>query len=67
MPWRPASLAEAMQFGAIVLVWGAFVRTVYVMKVSNCVNSITHLAAMAKQGERDRQRLIEGALIRLKL
>jgi hypothetical protein len=26
-----------------------------------------HLVAMAKQGERDRQRLIEGALIRLKL
>jgi len=35
--------AEALQFGASVLVWGVFVRSVEVFQVTMCVNSVTHL------------------------
>lgn len=38
-----ASIAESIQFGASVLVWGVFVRTVVVFQITMCVNSITHL------------------------
>jgi stearoyl-CoA desaturase (delta-9 desaturase) len=34
---------DAVQFGASVLVWGVFVRTVEVFQATMCVNSITHL------------------------
>jgi len=35
--------ADAVQFGASILVWGGFVRTVLVFHDTMCVNSITHL------------------------
>jgi len=38
-----SSMADAVQFGASVLVWGVFVRTVLVFQATMCVNSITHL------------------------
>jgi stearoyl-CoA desaturase (delta-9 desaturase) len=38
-----ASPADAFQFGASVLVWGVFVRSVEVFQATMCVNSITHL------------------------
>jgi fatty-acid desaturase len=34
--------AKALQFGLSVLVWGVFVRTVYVWHVTWAVNSVTH-------------------------
>ncbi|HEY4312645.1 MAG TPA: fatty acid desaturase [Pirellulales bacterium] len=37
------SLAAATQFGASVLVWGVFVRTVAVWHITWSVNSLTHL------------------------
>jgi stearoyl-CoA desaturase (delta-9 desaturase) len=36
------SLAEAVQFGASVLIWGVFVRTVVVWHITWSVNSVTH-------------------------
>jgi stearoyl-CoA desaturase (delta-9 desaturase) len=38
-----ASAADALQFGASILVWGVFVRTVLVFQDTMSVNSITHL------------------------
>src|SRR5215216_2331294 len=38
-----ASMADAVQFGASVVVWGVFVRSVEVFQATMCVNSITHL------------------------
>jgi stearoyl-CoA desaturase (delta-9 desaturase) len=38
-----APAAEAAQFGASVLVWGVFVRTVAVWHITWSVNSVTHL------------------------
>jgi stearoyl-CoA desaturase (delta-9 desaturase) len=38
-----ASMEESLQFGASVLVWGVFVRSVEVFQATQCVNSITHL------------------------
>jgi stearoyl-CoA desaturase (delta-9 desaturase) len=38
-----ASDAEALQFGASILVWGVFVRSVEVFQATMCVNSVTHL------------------------
>jgi stearoyl-CoA desaturase (delta-9 desaturase) len=38
-----AGMAEAIQFGASVLVWGAFVRGVVVFHITMSVNSCTHL------------------------
>jgi len=38
-----ASMEEAIQFGASVLVWGVFVRSVEVFQATMCVNSVTHL------------------------
>jgi len=35
--------AEAIQFGASLLVWGVFVRTVAVWHITWSVNSVTHL------------------------
>jgi len=35
--------AEALQFGASILVWGVFVRSVEVFQATMCVNSVTHL------------------------
>jgi fatty-acid desaturase len=32
----------AIQFGASVLIWGAFLRTAIVFQITMCVNSITH-------------------------
>jgi stearoyl-CoA desaturase (delta-9 desaturase) len=37
------SMADAIQVGASVLVWGVFVRTVLVFQDTMCVNSVTHL------------------------
>src|SRR5262245_29098538 len=37
------STAMALQFGASILVWGVFVRTVLVFQDTMCVNSVTHL------------------------
>jgi stearoyl-CoA desaturase (delta-9 desaturase) len=37
------SMADAIQFGASVLVWGVFVRSVEVFQATMCVNSVTHL------------------------
>lgn len=34
---------DAIQFGASVLVWGVFLRSVEVFQATMCVNSITHL------------------------
>jgi fatty-acid desaturase len=38
-----ASTADAIQFGASVLIWGVFVRTVEVFHATMSVNSFTHL------------------------
>ncbi len=38
-----APMTDALQFGASILVWGVFVRTVEVFQATMCVNSITHL------------------------
>jgi stearoyl-CoA desaturase (delta-9 desaturase) len=37
------SAAAALQFGASIVVWGVFVRTVLVFQDTMCVNSVTHL------------------------
>src|SRR5262249_3660784 len=37
------SMADAIQFGASMLVWGVFVRSVEVFQATMCVNSVTHL------------------------
>jgi fatty-acid desaturase len=37
------SVSEAFQFGASLLVWGVFVRTVLVWHITWSVNSVTHL------------------------
>jgi stearoyl-CoA desaturase (delta-9 desaturase) len=36
-------LSGGLQFGASLLVWGVFVRTVYVWHITWAVNSVTHL------------------------
>jgi stearoyl-CoA desaturase (delta-9 desaturase) len=36
-------VAGGIQFGASLLVWGVFVRTVYVWHITWAVNSVTHL------------------------
>jgi stearoyl-CoA desaturase (delta-9 desaturase) len=36
------STPAAFQFGASVLIWGAFVRTAIVFQITMCVNSIAH-------------------------
>jgi fatty-acid desaturase len=38
-----SSMADALQLGASVLVWGVVVRTVCVFEMTMCVNSVTHL------------------------
>jgi fatty-acid desaturase len=38
-----ATIADAVQFGLSVTVWGVFVRSVEVFQATMCVNSITHL------------------------
>jgi fatty-acid desaturase len=37
------SLAEALQFGLSILIWGVFVRTVFVWHQTWAVNSVTHV------------------------
>ena len=37
-----SSMADALQFGASVLVWAVVVRTVFVFEMTMCVNSVTH-------------------------
>jgi fatty-acid desaturase len=37
------SMADAIQFGLSVTVWGVFVRSVEVFQATMCVNSVTHL------------------------
>jgi stearoyl-CoA desaturase (delta-9 desaturase) len=37
-----ATMDEALQMGASVLIWGVFVRSVEVFQATMCVNSITH-------------------------
>ena len=40
---RWAAPAQALQFGASLLIWGVFVRTVVVWHITWSVNSVTHL------------------------
>jgi fatty-acid desaturase len=48
-----ASTAEAIQFGASVLVWGVFVRSVEVFQATMSVNSFTHLWGYRNYETRD--------------
>lgn len=41
--WMTGELSGAVQFGLSMLVWGVFVRTVYVWHITWAVNSVTHL------------------------
>ena len=41
--WMTGSRSETSQFAASLLVWGVFVRTVYVWHITWAVNSVTHL------------------------
>jgi stearoyl-CoA desaturase (delta-9 desaturase) len=41
--WLAGDLSGGLQFGASLLVWGVFVRTVYVWHITWAVNSVTHL------------------------
>ena len=41
--WMTGSRSETLQFAASLLVWGVFVRTVYVWHITWAVNSVTHL------------------------
>jgi len=40
--WLAGELSGGIQFGASLLVWGVFVRTVYVWHITWAVNSVTH-------------------------
>jgi len=40
--WMAGELLGGIQFGASLLVWGVFVRTVYVWHITWAVNSVTH-------------------------
>jgi fatty-acid desaturase len=48
-----ASTAEAVQFGASILVWGVFVRSVEVFQATMSVNSFTHLWGYRNYETRD--------------
>jgi fatty-acid desaturase len=39
-----------------VLVWGVFVRTVYVMQITNFINSVTHLWGYRNYSTHDQSR-----------
>ena len=41
--WMDKTVTEAVQFGASLLIWGVFVRTVVVWHQTWAVNSVTHL------------------------
>ena len=40
--WMGGEVSAGVQFGASLLVWGVFVRTVYVWHITWAVNSVTH-------------------------
>ncbi len=62
--WRGGTIAEAVQFGASLLVWGAAVRTVFVWHVTFSVNSVCHYWGYRnhKTPDRSRNNLIVGVL-----
>ena len=41
--WMTGDVSRGIQFAASLLVWGVFVRTVYVWHITWAVNSVTHL------------------------
>ncbi len=57
-------MAEALQFGASVLVWGVFVRTVLVWHLTWSVNSVTHMFGYRNYhtGEESRNNVIIGLI-----
>ena len=60
-----STLAESVQFGASVLVWGVFVRTVIVWHQTWAVNSVTHLWGYRtyETDERSRNNVFVGLLV----
>jgi fatty-acid desaturase len=58
------SLTQAVQFGASILIWGVFVRTIFVWHQTWAVNSITHLWGYRnyQTGEDSRNNILLGLL-----
>jgi stearoyl-CoA desaturase (delta-9 desaturase) len=54
--WSSGTLADGVQFGLSLLVWGVFVRTVLVWHITWSVNSLTHLFGYSNYDTSDHSR-----------